>query len=266
MPLEQLRVWKSGGALGYADLGGHEGRNASVWRLVQMADAKYGLPNFPPVLVSTADRPVEGALCFSSAGGVGATVPDFLFDAWPEVGISDYERERQAVAEAGSTPAAEGVAGWIGNADTCPARRVLLALAGASPLIRATHAPWPPDGTQRLTLVEQVQRWGMLIDLEGAGWSARLKLLLHSGRPVLLVDRPWREFFWPHLRPWKHFIPVLRDLSDLVDRVEWAHRHWSEALAIGAEGQRFARYWLTRDRALAEWACVLADQANKGGA
>ena len=36
-----------------------------------------------------------------------------------------------------------------------------------------------------MSLLEQVRTFGGLLDLQGKGYSARLKLLLHSGRPVL---------------------------------------------------------------------------------
>ena len=36
-----------------------------------------------------------------------------------------------------------------------------------------------------MSLLEQVRIFGGLLDLQGKGYSARLKLLLHSGRPVL---------------------------------------------------------------------------------
>jgi hypothetical protein len=92
-----------------------------------------------------------------------------------------------------------------------------------------------------LSLAEQVARWGLLLDVEGNGWSARMKLLLHSGRPVFVQDRPWREWFWPQLRPMEHYIPVRRDLGDLCTQVEWALTHESAAAAIGRAGKRSPR-------------------------
>ena len=57
---------------------------------------------------------------------------------------------------------------------------------------------------QAMSLLEQVRTFGGLLDLQGKGYSARLKLLLHSGRPVLwhahvervvgvLDSRGWRD-------------------------------------------------------------------------
>jgi hypothetical protein len=264
LPTERLIVWKQNGALFCEDEGGHESRHESVLRLIGQASEQHDLPDFPPVVISTADRPVDDTVCFSTADGCTAIpAPDFLFDAWPEVGISDYEQACREVADAGRSPASQLVAGWIGNADTHPARRSLLALAARSPLIEGLHAPWPPDGLERLTMCEQVARWGALIDLEGNGWSARLKLLLHSGRPVLVVDRPWWEWWFPAAVPWEHYIPVRRDLADLEEQACWVVEHPSEAGWIGWTGQSFAQRVLTRERAVAEWARILAGQTDQ---
>jgi hypothetical protein len=93
----------------------------------------------------------------------------------------------------------------------------------------------------------------VLLDIEGRGYSARLKLLLHSGRPVLIQERPWKEYFWSELVAWVHYIPVRRDLADLVERVLWAREHPREAAAVGRAGQVFARARLSRAAAIAEW-------------
>ena len=37
------------------------------------------------------------------------------------------------------------------------------------------------------TLAEQVARFRYLIDIQGKGYSSRLKLLLHSGRPIFIA-------------------------------------------------------------------------------
>lgn len=261
---EMLTVAKQDGELFFVNFGGHESRHRSVIRLIRKADRTVGLPSFGTVEINTSDRPV-GKRCLSfctAAGYEDVAAPDFLFDSWPEVGIFDYEAVCRALADAGASPASSQVCGWIGNAATSPVRRALLAVAAQSDLLEAWHTPWPPDGSDRLTLVEQVQRWGLLLDVEGNGWSARLKLLLYSGRPVLVVDRPWREWWFGEFRAWEHFIPVRRDLADLEDRVGWAREHAAEAGRIGRAGQAFARRELTRERAVARWAEVLGGAAG----
>jgi hypothetical protein len=55
----------------------------------------------------------------------------------------------------------------------------------------------------------------------------------------------------------QNFIPVRRDLSDLVERLEWARDNAEQATAIGRAGQAFALATLTRDAAILELARTL---------
>jgi len=270
---ERMVVWKRDGRLQALDFGGYETRHDSVLRLVALADARHGLPDFRPVLVNSADQPMNAGdpswavLSFSTAEGFrDVAVPDFLFDGWPQVGLGDYEDACAAACEAGAQPAELARAGWIGNCDTHPSRWALHRIgAEHADVLEVDHVEWVPNGSgplgtrdgNQMTLAEQVRRWAVLLDVEGRGWSARLKLLLHSGRPVLVQERPWHEWFWASLRPMEHFIPVRRDLSDLVDRARWALEHPDEAAAIGRAGQAFARAHLTRERAARAWAETL---------
>jgi hypothetical protein len=198
-------------------------------------------------------------------------VPDFLFDGWPQVGLGDYEDARAQAAAAGAAPPASARVGWIGNCDTHPSRWELHRIGEEHPdLFEVIHVTWVPDGDRlttaagnQMTLDEQVRRWALLIDVEGNGWSARLKLLLHSGRPVLVQERPWHEWFWADMKPMEHYLPVRRDLTDVIERARWAIEHPDEAAAIGRAGQAFAREHLTRADAVAAWARILTRLAGE---
>lgn len=274
-----LVLSKRGGELRVVDFGGFQTRHESVLRLIAAAESEHGLPDFPPLSVWTGDQPICTSdrwrtLSFSTAPGyTDVPVPDFLFDGWPQVGLGDYEAACASAAEVARAPAERPVLGWIGNCDTHPVRWDFHALARQHPdLLEAHHVSWAkPSESGKLateagndmTLEEQVHRWAYLIDLEGRGWSARLKLLLHSGRPVFVQDRPWREWWWPRLEPMVHFVPVRRDLSDLLDRVRWAQENAADAERIGMAGQRFARDNLTRADAVREWAGVFRRLAGE---
>jgi hypothetical protein len=276
---EKLVLWNPGDEARAIDFGGFETRNESTLRLIELAEQAHGLPAFPPVLVNTADKPINQddgrwrALSFSTAAGYGdLPVPDFLFDGWPQTGVGDYEEARARLAGVGIEPAERPVCGWIGATDTHPTRRALLELGRAHPeLLEIQDVTWVPaagavpmatSAGNYLSLEEQVRRWALLIDVEGNGWSARLKLLLASGRPVLVQERPWQEWFFRLLRPGIHYLPVRADLSDLVPQVEWALAHREEAARIGQAGQRFAREHLRRADAVRRWAEVLHHVAS----
>jgi hypothetical protein len=269
-------LFKGGRGLRALDLGGPETRHQSMLRVVEAADAEIGLPSFGPLLVNTGDQPVctpekpwrAYSFC-SSARHLDVAVPDPVFGGWPEVGIQDYDETCRAVAAAGAAPAERPLVGWVGSLATHPIRAELHRLGSRHPAeLEVRQVEWGPrnaDGVQlgtvtgvHLTLADQVARWGALLDVEGVGYSGRLKILLHAGRPVLVQDRPWHEWWQDAFQPMEHHIPVQRDLADLVERARWVREHPQEAAAIGAAGQALAQRLLTRAAAAERWAAVIS--------
>jgi hypothetical protein len=268
--LERMFVWKRQGRLAALDWGGFQTRNTAMVKLLELADHAYGLAEFGPLTISTGDRPVNddpGCLClgFSRADGFhDVAIPDFVFAGWPETGIADYAETTWQIEHAGATPADHDRCGWIGDPNMHDCRHKLIELSQARPdLLDASGLDWGTSDRVRspvdrdasvpfnyLTLAQQTRRWSALIDIEGKGYSARLKLLLHSGRPVFVQDRPWREWYWPELKPMGNFIPVRRDLSDLIEKLEWARANPTQADAIGRAGQAMALARLTREAAI----------------
>ena len=52
---------------------------------------------------------------------------------------------------------------------------------------------------------------------------------------------PTKDYFHDDLEPWKHYVPVATDLSDLREMFHWAERNPIEARAIAETGTEFAR-------------------------
>lgn len=75
------------------------------------------------------------------------------------------------------------------------------------------------NSTKYISLPELVSMYSILIDIEGNGYSGRLKYLLWSHRPVIIIDRPHKEFFFKYLKEWEYYIPVKQDLSDLIEKL-----------------------------------------------
>lgn len=73
-----------------------------------------------------------------------------------------------------------------------------------------------------------------LIDIGGNGYSGRLKLLLFSRHPLLIVDRDYIEFFHSSLVPYVHYVPVKMDLSDLLEKARWIRDNYEKRLEIAA--------------------------------
>ncbi len=288
-PLAQLPrvpggLWlaKAQGKLHLRDDGGIETRNPSVIKLLTTVHQKYpDIPDFKPIYLCTQDTPatrVPGTviLAFSvdkrnprtQFGQDVIAVPDNVFDHWRNAGMPDYEETCAQIRAAGKKTPQKNVAGWIGNAHMHQTRINLLQMAQEHPaeLEAINTGVWKPApnlprfevGQGRYySLPEQVEMYAFLLDVEGNGWSGRLKLLFHTGRPVLIQDRPWEEFYFPQVKAFEHYVPVAADMSDLVQQVQWLQGNPEEGDRIARNAQTFAMQHLTRAAALEAWARTL---------
>jgi hypothetical protein len=65
------------------------------------------------------------------------------------------------------------------------------------------------------------QKYAGVLDVDGNAWSSRFAQLLCMNSVVLKVEPTYVDYFWFELEPWKHYVPVKADLSDLVEQAEW---------------------------------------------
>ncbi|XP_059758854.1 protein O-glucosyltransferase 2 isoform X3 [Balaenoptera ricei] len=85
------------------------------------------------------------------------------------------------------------------------------------------------------------------INVDGTVAAYRLPYLLVGDSVVLKQDSIYYEHFYNELQPWKHYIPVKSNLSDLLEKLKWAKDHDEEAKKIAKTGQEFARNNLMGD-------------------
>jgi len=262
-------VKKSNGVLNCKNCGGFQSRNPSTIWCIQQADAKYNWNDFSEFQVHTWDyekNPNE--YTYSKQNSVHNVVPDFNFHAWPEVGIEDYEKTVESIIESGSHPYELLKVGWIG-ARTHENRNRMLAIGEQNPhMFDFFDMNWIPSGhvfhnsTKYISLSDLVKKYAILIDIEGNGYSGRLKYLLWSHRPLLLVDRSHKEYFYEHLIPWTHYVPVRQDMSDLVEKTQWILDNYDAACTIAANAREFSKTHLTRDACYAQWNKIITGHAS----
>lgn len=261
-------VTKINGKLIFEDYYAEGGRNPStIWCIIE-ADKVYNWPDFNPLAIVTGDYELnDNDHTYSKQNSYNNLVPDFNFHAWPRVGISDYNELIKDIDACGKQPYEQNKVGWIGSISH-PNREILLDIGNdnkelfdfkrwghwhyvkkdMTPDLNSKYETSPYILTQDL-----VKKYSMLIDIEGEGYSGRVKHLLWSHRPLLLQDRPHKEYFYEYLKEWEHYIPVKRDLSDLVEKTQWCLNNNSEALKIAENAHQFAKTYLTREACYAQW-------------
>lgn len=98
-----------------------------------------------------------------------------------------------------------------------------------------------------MSMSEQAQLYRYVVYLEGScGWADRLKYLLPFGFVIFMQKTACQEWFAPLLQPWKHYIPVKGDLSDLVEKIGWARDNKEEARRISDNARGFALTYLDK--------------------
>lgn len=101
----------------------------------------------------------------------------------------------------------------------------------------------------------EVFSYKYVINTHGNGndWSNRFRSLLSTGAAVFKQESSLYEFWEWGLKPWVHFIPVRRDLSDLPQLLQWAQQHDAEAKKIAEAGVRYVQSNVRYDDALCYW-------------
>lgn len=253
---ESFTVEKRNGTLHFVSNGGYQTRNSSTIWCIREADKIYGWKDFPKIKIFTSDGQFYKPGDFTYASDnldYERVVPDFNFRHWKESKIYDYEETCREISEAGKHDFSIDKAGWIGNIDTNVYRVKLLEMGLRYNIHLDIFSSVDKERPKFLSLPDLVKTYSMLIDIEGFGYSGRLKYLLFSKRPLLLADRPNKEYFFEFLKPWVHYIPVNRNLEDLIEKVNWVRANYASALEIAENACKFANEFCTRDAAFKQW-------------
>lgn len=86
-----------------------------------------------------------------------------------------------------------------------------------------------------------ILQYKYMINVDGTVAAYRFPFLLAGNSVVFKQDSKYKEHFYDDLVPWEHYIPVKRDLSDLVERIQWAKENDETVRQIAMAGQRFAQ-------------------------
>ena len=173
--------------------------------------------------------------------------PDFVYGGWPYIGLDDFDAFVGRMA-AGARSPAHMQALWVGNANMHRSRQALVQLAREhGDRIDARHVLESKDSWVDLG---EHARWKYLIDLAGTGFSARLKLLPHANRPLLVSERPYFDWASSMLLPHEHFVPISENMTDLIPALDALDAAPLAAQAMADAATTFARAELSFAAAL----------------
>jgi hypothetical protein len=117
-------------------------------------------------------------------------------------------------------------------------------------LLDVVHIGGHEIKTKGTSLPELVSNYKYVLDIGGNGYSGRLPYLLFSNRPLLFVERDHVQYFVKDLEPYVHYVPVKRDLSDLIHQIQWMKNNEEKCKQIARNAQDFAETNFTREKIL----------------
>lgn len=242
------------------DYDGSGNRDFAIHKLIQLACQLFNKGKLIDVEISTEDRGTDRlgvyTFCYPEDRPELARYcgPDWSCYWWKDANISNFLETAKILEKVGKKKPATTKAGWVGNISSplsdvpeFHTRPLLYKIAKQNPqIMEAIHVSpvnniIDKETKNYLTLGEQVARYSYLIDIGGNGYSGRLKYLLWTGRPLLIVKRKYIEYFHADLIPYHHFIPVKEDLSDLVVQIEWCRLYPEKTAMIAVNALEFAR-------------------------
>lgn len=106
---------------------------------------------------------------------------------------------------------------------------------------------------------EEFFKYRYTLDADGyaCAWAS-LFLKLASGSTTLKIQSPYEQWYHRALIPWRHFVPVAPDLSDIKECLEWLQAHDEAARTIADESRQFISQ-ITYQSALEETAATCAE-------
>lgn len=282
---ELIQVFGKYPNIRYKEYQGYQSRNKSVISLIQTVFNQYGelfRDKLVDFYIYTGDNP-ENALKYLDFGKpvfafstteklkeIIIPIPDFIYTGWPEVGIASWEETVAECQIKADKPYNFQQCFWIGNPQTHTSRDIVLQLSRDNPnLLKAVDMTWLNNETgvknvasQHVTIPDHAA-YKSLIDIRGVGYSGRVKLLMQLKRPLFIVERPQIEFFYHYMVPFKHFIPVKGDMSDLIEKLQWLSDNNEEYRRIVDEGSTFAKKYLSKEFALEYLQNVISEYGIK---
>lgn len=243
-------------------------RVEAIKRLFDRAARMFGEDGIRHMPINTLDRGNEDeatkvySMCYRTdqPSLLRFCGPDWTFVFWPECNIPSYEETRDEVIKAGETTPKTEKACWFGNMNS-PTKGVaehitrprLVQIGKQNPEImdvRHVFPPLPAHHPEYRSMPDLVREYRAIIDIGGNGYSGRIKWLLFSRRPILMVQRMHVEYFHHELKPWEHYVPVRMDLSDIVEKVNWTLENGKEAREMSERALSFALENFTEERLL----------------
>jgi len=118
------------------------------------------------------------------------------------------------------------------------------------PYLQTINIKEIPFGLATRLSPEEQSGYKYIVHIEGHVAAFRLSLELSMGSTILMVESQWKLWYSDMLEPYKHYIPIKGDMSDLLDKIKWCRDNDDECKKIAENGKLFYNTYLQRNGVL----------------
>lgn len=105
--------------------------------------------------------------------------------------------------------------------------------------------------------MDQQAGYKYILHIEGHTQAFRLATELTMGCVILKVECEYQMWFEKYMEEYIHYIPVKKDLSNLVEQVNWCHSHQKKCMEIVENCKKFSKKYITKKAYLNEMVRIL---------
>ena len=176
--------------------------------------------------------------------------PDYVFGNWWHIGLTDFDKfSKKISSESSIKNILHNKIFWIGNPQKIPQRHLYIKMLKEFPsILDGDKMTWKNHSKpSKFIEIKDHCKWKYLIDLEGSGWSGRLKLLPFCKRPLLITKRKY--YAWSDIQILKtnEYISVNNNLDNLIDKYLWLENNQERAFKMSINLYHFCKKKFTFD-------------------
>lgn len=176
--------------------------------------------------------------------------PDYVFGNWWHIGLNDFDKFSREITEESSIKNIQyNKIFWIGNPQEIKQRHLYIKMLREFPsILDGDKMNWKNHSEpSKFIEIKDHCKWKYLIDLEGSGWSGRLKLLPFCNRPLLITDRKYYAWSDIQILKTKEYISVHNNLDNLIDKYLWLEDNKDKAFKMSNNLYHFCKKKFTFD-------------------
>jgi len=95
--------------------------------------------------------------------------------------------------------------------------------------------------------INMISNYKYILSIEGNIAAFRLSLELAYNSVILLVKSDFYIWYQPLLKPWIHYVPIKKDLSDLVDKIDWCKKNDNKCKIIASNALEFYKKYINKN-------------------